>query len=96
VVARCDGYANDDLRTLVQELRQRGVAVAVIVAETGDGKVALAVASDGSVDAGALCKELAGIVGGGGGGSKDLAVAGGRNVAAIPDVLTRATTLLGS
>lgn len=96
VVARHDGLANDDLRSLAQAIVKHGAASAVVVGETGDGKVAVAVASGGAVDAGALCKELATLVGGGGGGSKELAVAGGRDASGIDAVLARATEVLAS
>ncbi len=96
VVTQRDGLGGDDLRGLVQTLRNRGVLVAVVVADAGDGKVALAVATNGSLDAGAMCKELAQLVGGGGGGAKELAVAGGRDVAGIPALLQRARELAGA
>ncbi|MEI6700700.1 MAG: DHHA1 domain-containing protein [Actinomycetota bacterium] len=96
VVTQRDGFGGDDLRGLVQSLRNRGVAVAVVVGNSGDGKVALAVATDGSLDAGAMCKELAQLVGGGGGGAKELAVAGGRDVGGIPALLQRARELAGA
>jgi alanyl-tRNA synthetase len=90
VVARVDHLAPDELRDLVQAIRRRGPDVAV-VAGTPDGvKVAVAVASGPTVDAGATVKALAAIVGGGGGGSPELAVAGGRDVAKIDDMLAEA------
>ena len=48
--------------------------------------MSIAVASDGTVDAISAVKELAGLVGGGGGGSERLALAGGRNPGGIDAV----------
>jgi alanyl-tRNA synthetase len=90
VVARVDDLSSDELRDLVQAVRRHGPAVAV-VAGTPDGtKVALAVASGGTIDAGATVKDLAALVGGGGGGSPELAVAGGRQVDHIDAMLAEA------
>ena len=96
VVARVDHRAPDELRDLAQAIRRRGPSVAV-VGGTPDGvKVAVAVASGGSVDAGATVKELAAMVGGGGGGSPELAVAGGRDVSRIDDMLDEARRRLAA
>ena len=78
VVARVDGYPGDQLRTLAQDLQHRGRRVVVLAGEHDD-KVAVAVASDGSLDAASTVKSLAAHVGGGGGGSERLALAGGRD-----------------
>jgi alanyl-tRNA synthetase len=51
------------------------------------------VASDESLDAQKAVKELAGLVGGGGGGSPRLALAGGRDVSGIDRVLVAAHEL---
>jgi alanyl-tRNA synthetase len=95
LVARVDGFLVDELRTLSQDLRQRGVKSLVLVGNAGDGKVAMAVASDGLIDAKAVVKELGSIVGGGGGGSSELATAGGKNVDGIEAALVKARELLG-
>jgi alanyl-tRNA synthetase len=96
VISRIDGYGSDDIRSLVQALRSRGVAIAIVASANSDGKVAVGVASDGSLDAGATCKQLAPLVGGGGGGAKDLAVAGGRDASGIEALLTKAAELAGA
>jgi alanyl-tRNA synthetase len=92
LVARVDGYPGEQLRTLAQDLQRRGRRVVVLVGATDD-KVALAVASDESLDAQKAVKELAGLVGGGGGGSPRLALAGGRDVSGIDRVLVAAHRL---
>ena len=58
-------------------------------------KVAIAAATDGSVDAVALVKQAAAIVGGGGGGTPELALAGGRDAARIDEALGVARSALG-
>src|SRR5579872_1246831 len=90
VVHREDGLAGEQLRDLARAVHRRGPR-AVVVAGTPDGvKVAVAVATGGTPDAGATVKELAQLVGGGGGGSPELAVAGGRDVGRIDDMLAEA------
>ena len=80
---------------MAQDLRQRGVKLLLLVGNSGDGKVAMAVATDGSTDAKAVVKELGAIVGGGGGGSTELATAGGKNLDGIEEALVKAKELLG-
>jgi alanyl-tRNA synthetase len=94
VVTQVDGFAGDEVRSLVQALRNNGVGVAIVASAGADGKVAVGVASDGRLDAGATCKALAPLVGGGGGGAKDLAVAGGRDASGIPALLAKARELV--
>jgi alanyl-tRNA synthetase len=90
VVARVDGLAPDELRELVQAVRRRGPAVAVVAGTPDGAKVSVAVASGGPVDAGFMVKELAALVGGGGGGSPELALAGGRDVDKVDAMLDEA------
>ncbi len=92
VVARVDGYSGEQLRTLAQDLQNRGRRVVVLVGAEGD-KVAIAVASDGSLDAAATVKTLAQKVGGGGGGSARVALAGGRDTGGIDEVILLAKSL---
>ncbi len=92
LVARVDGYPGEQLRSLAQDLQRRGRRAVVLVGAF-EGKVVLVVASDDTLDAGATVKQLAPLVGGGGGGSKDLALAGGRDVDGIDRVLQAATAL---
>lgn len=92
LVARVDGYPGEQLRTLAQDLQRRGRRAVVLVGAF-EGKVVLVVASDNTLDAGATVKQLAPLVGGGGGGSKDLALAGGRDVDGIDRVLQAAAVL---
>ncbi len=92
IVARVDGYAGDQLRSLAQRLQQRGRRL-VVLAGVVEDKVAVVVATDGERDAVATVKELAALVGGGGGGSTTLALAGGRRAEGLDDLLLRAGQL---
>ena len=60
----------------------------------GRGFVAVSKDLTGRVKAGSLVKELAPIVGGGGGGRPDFAEAGGKDPAGIDDLLTKARALI--
>ncbi len=77
-----------------------GEAFIVFACENG-GKVNLiAMATQGAMDRGAhagnLIKEIAVVVGGGGGGRPNMAQAGGKNPAAIPDALEKAVQVMKS
>jgi alanyl-tRNA synthetase len=96
VVARRDGLAGEQLRDLAQAVRRQPDVANVVLAGSPDGvKVAIAAATDGSVDATALVKQAAAVVGGGGGGSAELALAGGRDTARIDEALGVARGVLG-
>ncbi len=87
LAARVDGTDAKSMRALVDDLRNRlGSGVVFLAAET-DGKVLLAagVTKDLIADykAGELIRELAALVGGGGGGRPDFAQAGGKDASQI-------------
>ena len=74
--------------------------VCVVLASGNDGKVSLmATATDGAMKQGAhagnLVKAIAGLVGGGGGGRPNMAQAGGKNPAGIPDALAKSRRSTG-
>ena len=87
------------LRDLGDQLKGKlGEGVVVIASEMG-GKVSLiAMATDGAMKAGAhagnLIKGIAKLVGGGGGGRPNMAQAGGKNPAGIPDALAEVVKVL--
>jgi alanyl-tRNA synthetase len=101
---RVEGLEKNALRALSDSLRDRLGSGVVVIASAIDGKVALvvSVSSDltGRIQAGRVVKELAPIVGGGGGGRPDFAEAGGKNAAKIDALLASAPkvieTLLGA
>jgi alanyl-tRNA synthetase len=98
VTRRVEGIEKGALRGLSDSLRDRlGSGVVVLVSEV-DGKVALVVSVSkdltNRVQAGRLVKELAPIIGGGGGGRPDFAEAGGKDASKIDDLLAAAPGVL--
>jgi alanyl-tRNA synthetase len=81
LATRADGVAPGELRTLVDELRQKLGSGIVLVAAEAEGRVTLALGvTKDLVDrhrAGDLIREVAAVVGGKGGGRPDFAQAGG-------------------
>ncbi len=98
VVARVDGLARDDLRSLGVAVRdQPGIRAVVLIGAPEGGGVALVAATTpgGDLDAGTLIADAAKAVGGGGGKHPDLAVAGGRNPDQIDHALDLARSAAG-
>ncbi|MDR6613503.1 alanine--tRNA ligase [Leifsonia sp. 1010] len=104
VVAEDAGTLNsaDDLRMLVTTVRERlgSDAAAVALAARAGGKPVVIVgtnqaARDAGVNAGALAKTAAGVLGGGGGGKADLAQGGGTDADAIPAALSAVVSAIG-
>ena len=95
VVARRDGMSSDELRDLAQAVRRRPEVTSVLLGGSNGDRVALAAATDGGIDAGALVKQAATAVGGGGGGSPQLAVAGGRDTARVDEALAAGARAMG-
>jgi alanyl-tRNA synthetase len=98
VTRRVAGLDKNGLRAISDALRDRlGSGVVVVVSEN-DGKVSLVVSVTkdltSRVKAGQLVKELAPIVGGGGGGRPDFAEAGGKDPSKIDELLGRAAEVL--
>ncbi len=95
VVERRDGKSADELRELAQTVRRHQGVRAVVLGGSPDGeRVALVAVTDGAPDAGALVKQLAPTVRGGGGGSPEVGVAGGRDVGGLDAVLGEARRVL--
>jgi alanyl-tRNA synthetase len=90
VVVRVDGLSPGDLRELAVAVRQQpGVEVVVLGGVSDSGGVSLvgAVTPTAGVVAGALIKDAARAVGGGGGGKGDIATAGGNNADGLDEAL---------
>ncbi|HYC22816.1 MAG TPA: alanine--tRNA ligase [Candidatus Bathyarchaeia archaeon] len=88
------------LRDLADKLRDR-LRSGVVVLGGSDGEKVLLLAAvtkdlTGKVNAGSLIKEIAPIVGGGGGGRPDFAQAGGKDPARLPQALARVYDLIGA
>ncbi len=96
VACRIDGANADLLKRLVDQIRKKASpAVILLAAETTEGKVLLiaGVSKDlvaTGIKAGDIVKQVAPIVGGGGGGKPDLAQAGGKNPAKIDEAIEKA------
>jgi alanyl-tRNA synthetase len=98
IARRADGLEKNALRGLSDSLRDKLGSGVIVLASEQDGKVALVVSVTkdltSRVQAGRLVKELAPIVGGGGGGRPDFAEAGGRDASRIDDMLARSPEVL--
>ena len=92
-VARRDGLSRDDLRQLALAVRaQPGIRAVVLggVPEGGGVGLVAAVAKESGLVASDLLAEAARTVGGGGGKSADVAVAGGRDPSRLDEALDQA------
>jgi alanyl-tRNA synthetase len=98
IARRIDGLEKNALREIADSLRDKLGSGVVVLASEQDGKVSLvaSVTKDltSRVQAGRMVKELAPMVGGGGGGRPDFAEAGGRDASKIDAMLGRATEIL--
>ncbi len=93
------GVDMNGLRDLGDQLKAKLGEGVVVLASENDGKVNLiAMATEEAMAKGAhagnLIKAIAGKVGGGGGGRPNMAQAGGKNPAGIPDAIAEAKTAL--
>ncbi len=97
VVARRDSVDGDALRSLAQAvLRHDGVRAVVLGGSPDGAKVAIAAATGGDPDAEQLVRTLGRMVGGGGGGSPEVALAGGKDPSQIEAALAEAQRLLSA
>jgi alanyl-tRNA synthetase len=98
VARRVQGLDKDALRSLSDSLRDRIKRGVVVLAAEQDGKVQVLVTVTKDltdrVKAGQIVKEVAPIVGGGGGGRPDFAEAGGKDPSRIDELLNHARTLV--
>ncbi|CUU69119.1 alanyl-tRNA synthetase [Campylobacter hyointestinalis] len=91
VVSRFDG----DIKSKIDELKNKFDKVVVFLASAKDGKVSLGAGSKNtSIKAGELVKKVAPLVGGGGGGRDDFATAGGKDESKIDEALNAATKFI--
>ena len=96
VVQPVDSATADEIRQLIDVFhRKRETRLAILLASTADGKVQLVAGLSkdlvaAGLHAGNWLKEVAPIVGGGGGGRPDLAQAGGKSPEQIPAAMEKA------
>lgn len=93
------GVDMNGLRELGDQMKEKLGEGVVVIASDCDGKVNLiAMATDAAIKQGAhagnLIKAIAGKVGGGGGGRPNMAQAGGKNPAGIPDAVAEAAVAM--
>ncbi len=91
LISQVDGFNAKSLRDTVDQLKNKLGSSIIVLATTDEGKVSLVagVSKDLTerVKAGELVNMVAQQVGGKGGGRPDMAMAGGSDVAAVPDAL---------
>ena len=95
IATAVEGVDMNGLRDLGDQLKAKVSEGIVVIASANDGKVNLiAMATEQAVKKGAhagnLIKEIAPLVGGGGGGRPNMAQAGGKNPAGINDAIMKA------
>jgi alanyl-tRNA synthetase len=91
----------DTLRSLADRFRQQHPSGVAVLASAGDGRpVVIAAVTDDLVKRGLnaveLVKHVAGFLGGGGGGRPNLAQAGGKDAARLPEALASVTEWVAS
>ena len=98
VAREVSGLDKDALRALVDQHRSRIKSGVVVLAAPSDGKVTIVVGVTPDlirrVPAGQVVKQLAPIVGGGGGGRPDFAEAGGKDASKITEMLASARAVV--
>ena len=95
---RADNLERPQLRTLVDNLRNKLGSGVVIVGSVADGKVAIIVGVTkdltGKVQAGKVVGQVAKVVGGSGGGRPDLAEAGGKDPGELDKALAESYSII--
>jgi len=98
VAARVDGVEGQDLRTMVDELRDKLRSGVVLLASEKKGRVTLALGVTPDLTerfrAGDLVREVARVVGGKGGGRADFAQAGGKDASKLAEAFERLEALI--
>ena len=94
LVERVDGLRAAELRTLADDLRRKLRSGVVVLGRAGTEKASVLVAVTDDLaeklPAGELVRELGRIIGGGGGGRKEMAEAGGKEIARLDEALQSA------
>ncbi len=93
-----DGQDAKGLRAVLDNLRDKLGSGVVVLGSGEEGKVSLCVGVSKdlvkSVKAGDIVKQLAPIVGGGGGGRPDMAQAGGKDIKKLPEAIAKAPEII--
>ena len=100
IAARVDGLEAKAISEMIDDLRNRIGSGVVCITSERDGKalVAVGVTKDlvGTFKAGDLVREVAKVVGGGGGGRPDFAQAGGKDPSKIDDAIAKFHELIAA
>ncbi|HET6690270.1 MAG TPA: alanine--tRNA ligase [Miltoncostaeaceae bacterium] len=102
VAAQVDAADMDEVLRISDQVKQRlGDGAAVVLGAAADGKALIAAnlapgAVAAGLSAGAIIKEVAPIVGGGGGGKPQMARAGGKDPSKLAEALDRARDILSA
>jgi alanyl-tRNA synthetase len=98
LITRVDSVDGKQLRDIADQLQQRLGSGIVVLASVGDANVNLVASVSKELTkryhAGNIIKELAAMVGGGGGGRPDFAQAGGKDPTKLDEALKRAEELI--
>jgi alanyl-tRNA synthetase len=98
LISQVDGVDAKQLRDIADQLKEKIGSGVVVLASAGEANVNLVASVSKELTqryhAGNIIKELAGIVGGGGGGRPEFAQAGGKEPAKIAAALRRAEELI--
>jgi len=98
VISQVDGVDGKQLRDIADQLKEKLGSGVVVLASAGEANVNLVASVSKDLTkkfhAGNIIKELAAMVGGGGGGRPDFAQAGGKDPAKIDAALKRAEELV--
>ena len=98
LIAQIDGFDGKQLREIADQLKTKLGSGIIVLASASDGTVSLVASVSKDLTkkfhAGNIIKELAGMVGGGGGGRPDFAQAGGKEPEKIAAALKRAEEIV--
>ena len=93
-----EGQDPASLRLVMDQLREKLPSGVIVLGSSSDGKASLCVSVSkdltASLKAGDVVKELAPVVGGGGGGRPDMAMAGGKHPEKVAEAIARATEVV--
>jgi alanyl-tRNA synthetase len=98
LISQIDGVDGKQLRDIADQVKEKLGSSVVVLASTGDGNVNLVASVSKDLikkfHAGNIIKELAAMVGGGGGGRPDFAQAGGKQPDKLAAALKRAEEIV--
>ncbi|MBI3059210.1 MAG: alanine--tRNA ligase, partial [Deltaproteobacteria bacterium] len=98
LITQVDGVDAKQLREIADQLKEKMGSGVVILVSPGEANVSLVASVSENLTrryhAGNIIKELARIVGGGGGGRPDFAQAGGKEPAKVGEALKRAEEII--